>query len=77
MKSIQLTNNPPIPDFKGISVALLANERIQMQFYQLTGEDEETIYAEVTSSIRMTKDQWENVKQIVDSEFEDPAQPLS
>lgn len=76
MKTIQLTNNPQIPEFKGVS-AFIANERLQLQFYQITGEDEETIHAEVTSSIQMTKDQWENLKQIVHDEIEDSTQPLS
>ena len=70
MKTIQLTNNPPIPEFKGVS-AFIANERIQLQFYQITSENEETMQAEVTSSIQMTKDQWENLKQIVDNEIEE------
>jgi hypothetical protein len=76
MKTIQLTNNPPIPEFKGVS-AFLADQKIQLQFYQVTSEDEEMIYAEVTSSIQMTKDQWENLKRIVDDEIEDSARPLS
>lgn len=77
MKTVHLTNNPPVPEFKGIGVVLLNNQSLQLKFYQVTSEDEERIYAEVTSAIQMTKDQWENLKQIVDSEIEDSARKSS
>ena len=74
MKTVQLTNNPPVPEFKGISVAILADQNLQLKFYQITNEDEEKIYAEVTSAIQMTQEQWRNLKQIVDGEIEDSLQ---
>jgi len=74
MKTVQLTNNPPVPKFKGISVAILPGQSLQLKFYQVTREDEETIYAEVTSAIQMDKEQWESLKQIVDGELEDSVQ---
>jgi hypothetical protein len=69
MKTVQLTNNPPVPEFKGISVSIQDAQQLQLKFYKVIEEKDDTIYAEVTSAIGMTIEQWGQLKQIIDDEI--------